>query len=402
MNESQKALCALLRTALWEEPYGTETEIPWQEVFQEADEQAVTLLFADILGKLPMPPEISEEWESRNERQYSDNMRLLYEQDEFRKGMEEENIPFLILKGSAAAVYYPNPMLRTMGDVDVIVRREDLGKARAWMEKEGFFSLNPKDKDPREYQYSKDGVPFELHSRFSIFNEREKDTLLDGWIYEAAEQAEAGQMDVYTFPMAGKTLNGLVLLAHVNQHLEEGLGLRQIIDWIMYVKQELTDEKWESFRDKAEQLGMMKLAKASARAGQIYLGLPEKGYSWCMDLEPEICESLMEYIFECGNFGMKGGVHNDVTMVMSHGKGIQGFFRNLQRRGEGNWTVLKRAPWLRPFAWIYQAGRYVSKGIRRGISVKELKADAAASRRRNALTEALGTTQLARRDSSPR
>lgn len=400
MNESQKALCALLRTALWNEPGGADPESPWQEVFEEATAQAAALLFGDALKKFPMPPELSETWDNQNGRQYSDNMRLLYMQDEFQRGMEEEQIPFLILKGCAAAVYYPNPMLRTMGDVDVIVRKEDLGKTRAWMERKGFSLLNRKDEDPREYQYLKDDILFELHSRFSIFNEPEKDALLDGWIYEAVEQAERGQIDIYTFPMAEKTVNGLVLLAHINHHLEEGLGLRQMIDWIMYVKRELTDDQWEGFREKAEQLGMTKLAKASARVGQMYLGLPEEGYSWCMDIEPDICESLMEYIFECGNFGVKGGVHNDVTMVMSHGKGFMGFFRNLQKRGEGNWAVLKKAPWLKPFAWIYQAWRYASKGLRRGITMKDLKADAAASRRRNALTEALGTTQLARRDSS--
>ena len=34
---------------------------------------------------------------------------------------ENNNIPLVILKGTAAAMYYPKPQLRTMGDIDFLV-----------------------------------------------------------------------------------------------------------------------------------------------------------------------------------------------------------------------------------------------------------------------------------------
>ena len=43
--------------------------------------------------------------------------------------------------------------------------------------------------------------------------------------------------------------NGLVLLGHINQHLEEGLGLRQILDWALYVDKALDDDAWEMGRN---------------------------------------------------------------------------------------------------------------------------------------------------------
>lgn len=50
----------------------------------------------------------------------------------------------------------------------------------------------------------------------------------------------------------------------------------------------------------------------------------------------KLATALLEYCFNCGNFGAKLGQDNTVTMIMSHGKGVGGFFRNLQKRGEGN------------------------------------------------------------------
>ena len=52
--------------------------------------------------------------------------------------LEENNIPSVILKGAAAAMYYPYPSLRTMGDVDILVRRKNLERAVQLMEDNGY------------------------------------------------------------------------------------------------------------------------------------------------------------------------------------------------------------------------------------------------------------------------
>ena len=44
----------------------------------------------------------------------------------------------------------------------------------------------------------------------------------------------------------------------------------------------------------------------------------------------------------------------------------RGFFRNLQVVGKANWKTLKRFPWLKPFAWLYQIFRYCRQMLRTG------------------------------------
>ena len=97
--------------------------------------------------------------------------------------------------------------------------------------------------------------------------------------------------------------NGLVLLEHINQHLEEGLGLRQILDWALYVDKALDDDAWEyTFAPVVRRLGLERLAITVTRMCQLYLGL-RSDITWCASADEKVCDSLMNYIMEQGNFG---------------------------------------------------------------------------------------------------
>ena len=48
---------------------------------------------------------------------------------------------------------------------------------------------------------------------------------------------------------------------------------------------------------------------------------------------------------------------------------------------------------LRPFAWIYQIGKYINKGLHHGESALGMGAQLRTARKRNALFDALGVRQ---------
>ncbi len=319
------------------------------------------------------------------------NVRIISTQDDLLGVLD--GIPLVVLKGTAAAVYYPEPLTRTLGDIDLIVDPSSFQAAYQRMVEHGFVTADPVDDDDRHVHFSKDGIFIELHRHFAILQTYAQEQLLDQWILKAG--LVQGEIDGSFFPMLPDELNGLTLLAHISQHLEEGLGLRHLIDWVMYVKHALPDEQWPAFREKTDQLGLTKLAKAVARLGQKYLGL-SPDIRWCQDIPDALVEDLLEYAFECGNFGSKDAANNTVTMVMSHGRGFFGFFRNLQDRGKANWKLLKKASWLAPLAWAYQLVRYVQLGLK-SSSLRDLLKDADASKRRNKLMDELGAKRLALR-----
>lgn len=100
-------------------------------------------------------------------------MRLLHEQDKLLKLLEANNISCVILKGCTAAMYYPKPYLRSMGDVDFLVRQDQFDDAIGLMESNGYVCIEGKGEDgrlkkgDRHLGYSKNGIEFELHHHFS-------------------------------------------------------------------------------------------------------------------------------------------------------------------------------------------------------------------------------------------
>lgn len=63
---------------------------------------------------------------------------LFAAQSRFCSVLEDAGIPVCIWKGIAAAAAYPEPELRTMGDVDALVPAEDMQTARSALLRAGY------------------------------------------------------------------------------------------------------------------------------------------------------------------------------------------------------------------------------------------------------------------------
>ena len=318
----------------------------------------------------------------------SRNVQILYEQKQLEDVLYKASVPFAVLKGSAASVYYPEPLKRTLGDIDIIVRPEKFLEAYNTLKSLGYYTQDAPDKNERELHFAKNGILIELHRSYAELNTKAQESLLDQWIYDEILETTIGKVNDKTFPMLNEPLNGLILLSHIRHHLEAGLGFRQIIDWEMYVNRELHDDCWPLFKERTDQLGLTKLAKITARLGQIYLGLPEENITWCMDTDETLCEKLVDHVFECGNFGAKMGADNSVVTVFSKSNGVKGFFASLQNSGEKTWKALEKHPELTPAAWIYQGFRWAYRGIK-NVTFSNLIRDYKDSKKRSGLMEEL-------------
>ena len=160
--------------------------------------------------------------------------------------------------------------------------------------------------------------------------------------------------------MLPRLANGLVLLAHMRRHLRVGLGLRQVIDWMMYVERELDDAFWrDTFCAVAKEKNLDTLAITTTRLCQKYLGL-SKRISWCAGADDALCELLLENLFRSGNFGKKNSSGNLVQGVMVNIR-REGLFPYLQRIGERDWELYHQHRWLKPFAWLHEGFVFLQK-----------------------------------------
>lgn len=287
-------------------------------------------------------------------------------------------VPYAVLKGTTASQYYPYPEYRSLGDIDIITRKEDYDKAYQELVDNGYKIIKKLD---REVGFEKNGVVVELHRFFASLKDHRQAQYLDDLIVNNID-------DTHVLP---DEINGLVLLEHIYQHLENGLGFRQIIDWMMFVDKCLPDDKWQSFQRMAEKIGLERLAVVTTKMCEMYLGLPKR--EWCNKADTLLCKQLIDYISACGNFGVSRSDSistGDNVFYMSFTR--KSFFSLLQTRGLENWKAAHYSI-LRPFAWIYQLFRYIKRGIYRENASSNIIMEYKSAKQRNNLFRKLGVRQ---------
>lgn len=386
-------ICEIIRGALWNAPLKKHTPEEWAETYREVKMHRIELLFVEALSRWKIPADIRNTWKLECYAITSHNVQLLTLQREIHELLLKEKIEYSVIKGSAAAVYYPNPLFRTAGDIDIIVRDEDFERTQVLFENlfGAPFIGSKHNGRIREYVYMKDLCTIELHQSYAILENSVYDRMLDSWIKEdCCNKSLCTIGEKYQLFMPSECVNGLILLSHIAQHLEGGLGLRQIIDWMMYVEKCLPDEKWQVFQGKARKIGLEDLAITTTRMCQLYLGLPTENKYWTERADLDLCNELMEFILDCGDFGIRHGMDNTVSMIVSQNQGAFSLFKNLQLRGVNNWKTLKKHSYLKPFAWIYQSCRYIRKGMERKNPFREFRKDYVNGKRRNKLLKKLG------------
>lgn len=348
-----------------------------QDTYVQLVKHSIDILATPYMSRLIVSEKQKKDWIQRTRQQIAYNTRCLYLQNKL-----PITVPYVILKGTSASQYYPYPEYRALGDIDIITRREDFAQAYRELQDDGYILAKELD---REVGFVKNGVMIELHHYFASLNNPEKAKFLDDLIIDNIN-------DTHVLP---DEINGLVLLEHIDQHLENGLGLRQIIDWMMFVNKCLPDDKWQSFKAFAQKIGLETLAVVTTKMCEMYLGLPHRG--WCSKADERLCVQLMNYIKACGNFGASRSESisiGDNVFYLSYNP--KSFFSLLQTRGLENWKAAHNHTVLRPFAWIYQAFRYAIKGIKRKDAHKNIKKEYLSAKERNMLFRKLGVRQASK------
>ena len=334
LNKDQRKITGLVKASFWNDSL---PEVD-RELYEECKKHGILMLPCGIFTSLVMPEEIRKKWEKDILQQIYFYSRYMYIQSTLPITSR-----YLILKGTSAAQYYPNPEYRLMGDIDIITRHEDYQKACEELLENGFQEIDANILRHREFE--KNGITVEVHAWYVAKEENaDKAKLFDELLMD-----EINRTEDHILP---DLINGLTLVEHISHHLVRGLGLRQIIDWMMFVDKYLSDEAWPSFKKLTDAAELTDLTLTVTRMCELYLGLP--AHQWCRNADATICKDLLEYVLSCQNFG-RGKTYEDQSAI------FRGFWlrhplkliRELQRRGTENWKMAKY-PFARPFAWIWQ------------------------------------------------
>ena len=354
MNSAERALLALLRKSL----FGGELEYELSQeeqlaALEESRKQAVFCLAAQSAS---LTGEESDRVRGQSLSAIRLNVEILRQHQYLHELMTKAGIPYVVLKGAASAYYYPQPQQRMMGDVDFLVAQEDVERAAEVLREEGFVSGD--ESHCHHIGFSRGRLHFELHFDPPGIPTGVIGEVVRSYLHDIIPHAETVQSGLVTFQNPEAFHHGLVMLLHVRNHLlTEGIGLRHLCDWAVFVDHFSSDEFRAMFEDKLKEIGLWNFAVTMSLASHVAVGLPYREF---MGGDNELACDLMMDILEGGNFGRKKENRATEGMFISgysrdsvrHSRLVQMVF-SVNQIVYTHWPVCKKCKLLLPFGWLY-------------------------------------------------
>ena len=271
----------------------------WEEVYEEADRQAIVGLLLSGLESLPLeqlpPLEVKLQWIGMGQMMEAEYKLHCEKAVELTRRFRAVGFRSCILKGVGFAQMYPNPERRQCGDIDIWVdgRRKDV---LAWLRTQcevGYSTWHHTDAMLFEE------VPVEVHFRPSwVYNPFQYKRLYR--FFEKEKDAQMMEREV-SFSYPTPVFNAVFALTHAFHHLlEEGVGFRHVVDYY-YVLKSLQLTAYDDVLRTIKDIGLGKFLGAMMWVLKEACGAEDE----LLLCEPDEKEGrfLLSEIIAAGNFG---------------------------------------------------------------------------------------------------
>ena len=223
------------------------SNMDWRQLYTFASKQAILGIcfdgierlgeeYPEELKKNPIERDLLMTWMTKAQQIRRQNMKVNAVASKLYSMLREDGLRCCILKGQGNALIYPNAYSRNPGDIDVWVNasREQITEYA-----KKHFELG----DDIRYQHvetSVDGVPVELHFFPCTMNNPIYNARLQKWF---KRNADLQCSNVVSLPdgigeiaIPTTAFNVIYQLTHLYHHFfDEGIGMRQIIDYFLVV-----------------------------------------------------------------------------------------------------------------------------------------------------------------------
>ena len=280
--------------------------------------------------------------------------------------MTENAVEYVILKGCVSASFYPDPMLRDMGDVDFLVPPEYQEKASDILLSHGFVRSH--ENHGFHTVFEKDGMRFELHREPSGIPDSSAGQRVREFFSDIFERSSVIETSFGPLCAPSAFHHGLILLVHSAHHLTgEGLGLRHICDWAAFENSFDESEFVSLFKEKLESVGLWNFACVLTKICADYLGADERGF--CADADEQLCREILSDVFSGGNFGQKNSDRAHEALIMQKPGGekkrskLSQLIYTANRIVYQKWRAAERLKFLLPIGWLFFGGRYILRSL---------------------------------------
>ena len=341
-----------------------ELESPdWAQLFYLSKLHNVVSLGYESVKRMPVEDgpdqELRKRWKYENDQC---TFQCIYQQaalEELKECFEREQIPVILLKGAVLREYYPREDLRTMSDLDILIRKEDIPRIRPLFLRMGYQAKSI-DKRNEDIYTRDECVTLEVHRellwRQDAWNEYfghvwERTEKLPGYNWVQIMNPE----DFYFH-----------LLGHMIQHMHNGgIGIKAFLDIKIFQEQNREKLETNEFQDTLKAFHLEKLNENIGKLFQLWEGEAHT--------DP-LMEAWTEFIMNCGAYGEVGNfiITNPAFSDFreSQKKGFR--YRYIWRRLFPSYEEMKHMyPKVKKYTYFYYVGKRIyQNGIRRKKNIK--------------------------------
>ena len=279
-------------------------DLDWEELFNFAQKQAIIgVLFAGVEkmpdGKRP-PKSVLMKWFMLVERIKATNEKLNEAVIKVTNRFQKDGFPNCVLKGQGNALMYPNPALRTPGDIDL------------WplAERKQIYQYVRKDFPKTEMLYHHleypivKGIVTEVHFFPMFLNNPLYNGRFQKWLKRVEQQQCENWVELPQgrFSRPTDAFNVIYQLAHIRHHFfDEGIGMRQLMDYYFLLKREGIGEKRDELCQLLDSFGLLGFASAVMYVMREVFGM--EAHELLTKPDEKIGKLLLEEILMTGNFG---------------------------------------------------------------------------------------------------
>ncbi len=343
MDAHIKFLLAITAYVLYNKKGADAKGIDWQRIYDLASKHGIVNIVAYGLkkGGYDMDPSVKALFMKKMYENVIVDENQSYEAKKLLAEFDRRGVSCMPLKGFELKPLYPSGDMRSMSDLDILIKAEELSKIREIMADLGYSFEYESN---HEYAFKKPPCMFvELHkSLVPSYNDDLYAYYGDGWKF-------AKKTDSFIHKMSTEDCF-IYLIVHFAKHYRDaGSGIKSVTDIRLY--KEKMNPDMDYVYSELSKLGLDKF----------YKNLERLAACW-FDNEPwdELSLCMMDFIMGSGEYGNKKNRtaaevirenEGNSPRQIKKGRYLRQIFPDMEFMKE-KYPVLKKLPFMLPLFWV--------------------------------------------------
>ena len=347
MTSEQKLLIDTLACALNGRGYTVPENIDWRQFISLSMRHTVAPLVYDGLQKNGsweiLPPPAKKILTDAYRTAIFQDAQFMHLKEQLGEKLQKAEVSHIFLKGASLKKDYPEPALRTMCDLDVLVHTEDYPKIDAIAGEMGATSEEG-DGNHRNFRFP-GNLAVEFHPNLVHYDSSVSARLNPGWQYATEEKTQLTAEGFY-----------LNTICHLADHfVSGGAGARFICD--IWVNRNLRKPQpnWETVDAELTKFGLLDFDRNIGALARCWFDGGE---------ETALLQELGEYILSEGQYGNATQAVRNAAALSAGESGASALGKRIfpsKTDLENKFPWCKGKPILLPAAWCARCFRVVTQ-----------------------------------------